>query len=232
MFNYPIFLNLSGVVCLVVGAGQVGCRKAHGLLLAGAGQVKMVAPPAVQPLACEQELMSFSGFVRLERKFEESDLDDCLLVYAATSCPALNAHIARLCQAKKCICNVASSLEQSQFILPALFQQNQIRVAVSTGGVSPTIAQEIRNNLAGCVQPKYQTQLEVLSELRPLILELGLALEENQAIFEVLAFAPFELFFKNEQCPVEYFNQHLPAFISLEWRKKIVEIVTARLKNI
>ena len=258
MFNYPIFLNLSNQTCLVVGAGPVGCRKALSLLKAGAGQVKMVAPaspslpslqsppslqlsPSLQqqplqssppmPSNLENELQNFAAFVRIEREFQETDLDDCQLVFAATSKPELNEQIALLCKKKKCLCNVASSLEQSQFILPALLQQNQISVAVSTNGVSPSLAQQIRNSLAACIQPQHQVQINFLSKLRPLILELGLPSHINKNIFELLAVAPLEAFLENNKVVSEYLNLHLPAHLSLKCREKIVEIVANNLEN-
>ena len=230
MFNYPIFLNLTNQTCLVVGAGPVGCRKALRLLKAEAGRVKMVAPSA--PSSLEDELQKFATFNRLEREFYEDDLNGCLLVFAATSKPELNERIAQLCKQKNCFCSVSSSLEQSQFIVPALFQQKQISVAVSTNGVSPTLAQQIRDNLGACIQPQYQVQINFLSKLRPLILALGLTSQINKSIFELLALAPVEAFLEDNNVISEYLNLYLPTGLSLECRENIVEIVANSLENI
>ena len=223
MFNYPIFLNLTNKACLVVGAGPVGCRKALGLLVSGASQVKMVAPS--HPSELELNLQKFAAFMRLEREFEEADLNDCALVFAATSNPQLNEHIATLCEQKNCLCNVASSLEKSQFIVPALSKQNQISVAVSTNGISPTLAQEIRNSLANSILPQYQTKVKILAKVRPLILKLGLPSKINKNILETVATAPIDLLLGNKEDLTEYLNLHLPSGLNGECRESILEML-------
>ena len=207
----------------------MGCRKAFGLLKAGAEQVKMVAPSPISDL--ELELETFTGFIRLKREFQTSDLDDCLLVFAATSDPELNKDIALLCKQKKCLCNVCSNMHKSHFILPALLQQNQISVAVSTQGASPSLAQQIRNDLYDFFLPQYQTQVGILNKLRPLILELGLPSNTNKNIFKTLATAPFSLFAEHKQNLAEYLNIHLPSELSPKQRESIVQIVANSLEN-
>ena len=78
--HYPIHLNLSGRLCVVVGGGGVGERRAVGLLSAEA-VVRVVTQEAseiLQRLANENRLE-----LRL-KPYEPTDLESAFLVVAAT----------------------------------------------------------------------------------------------------------------------------------------------------
>src|SRR5215216_4243653 len=68
---YIACLRLSGRRCLVVGGGNVGLEKVEGLLACD-GDVTLIAPEAIDPLA---ELAS-EGSIRWERReYRSEDLD-------------------------------------------------------------------------------------------------------------------------------------------------------------
>src|SRR5947199_210738 len=77
---YPVFLELAGRRCLVVGGGLVAERRVHGLLAANAA-VTVVSPALTPALGA----LASGGQIRHDRhSFEPGDLDGVDLAFAAT----------------------------------------------------------------------------------------------------------------------------------------------------
>ena len=87
MKTYPIMLNVTGRLCVVVGAGAVGRRKAEGLARASA-RVRLVDPAAGGSADAPE------GVERLDRAYEPALLAGAMLVFACTDDADLNARIA------------------------------------------------------------------------------------------------------------------------------------------
>ncbi len=133
---YPIFLRLEGRRVLVVGAGPVAVRKAKGLIAAGA-QVVVVAPEG------EAEMEELTVAWR-RREFAWNDLDGCELVFAATNARELNRAIGEECRRRRVWANIADAAEECDFQVPARVEQDGLQIAISTGGVDPARAKELR----------------------------------------------------------------------------------------
>jgi precorrin-2 dehydrogenase / sirohydrochlorin ferrochelatase len=133
---YPLFMDVSGSRCVVVGGGGVASRKVRGLLESGARVV--VVSPEVSP---EIEGMD----VTVERRpFRPGDLAGAALAFAATDRREVNAAVAREARENGVPVNVADRPAEGDFALPSVLRRGGLQVAVSTGGASPTLAREIR----------------------------------------------------------------------------------------
>lgn len=186
MTLYPLFLDLTGCTCLVAGLGAVGRRKTAGLIAAGAAVIRMVDPSPLQ--ASEKQLFSEASaagvkLLREERAFSPEDLGDCALAFAATGDKTVNQKIAALCREQHIPCNVADNPDLSDFLVPAVWRQANIQVAVSTCGASPALAGHIRDELALFLDGRYSLLAQLLERLRPVLLGLGLNAEQNKDIF-------------------------------------------------
>lgn len=134
---YPIFMDVSGSRCAVVGGGGVASRKVRGLFASGARVV--VISPEVTP---EIEGMG----VAIERRpYEPGDLAGCVLAFAATDSRRVNAAVAREAKESGIPVNVADRPAGGDFALPSVLRRGGLQVAVSTGGASPTLARRIRD---------------------------------------------------------------------------------------
>lgn len=183
MRYYPIYVNLRGKRCLVVGAGQVGRRKIATLAECGAEEILVID---LAPAEACAELLSHPAVVFACRPYESSDLDGRFLVIASTDDEALNWRISRECAERGIPCNIVDQPEKCSFIVPALFTQGDLTVAISTGGASPALARKIRQGLGEFLGDEYGALLVLMSALRPMVLTLGLPTEENSAIFRKL----------------------------------------------
>lgn len=139
MPHYPIYLDLRNQSVLVAGAGKVALRKTRGLLDAGA-RVTVVAPqcdPAFEALPVRM----------VRRRFRAADLGGAVLAFAATDDRRVNHRIAQAAKARGIFVNVADSAAECGFLVPARLERGGVQVAVSTGGVNPRLAAELRRKL-------------------------------------------------------------------------------------
>lgn len=184
MRYYPMFVNLAGKRCLVVGAGQVGRRKIATLASCGAAEVLVI--DTRQPDGECAALLDLPA-VRYEcRPFEEADLDGRFVVIASTSSEELNWRVSRECARRGILCNIVDQPEKCSFIVPAMFTQGELTVAVSTGGASPAMARKIRLGPNEFFGAEYGLMLLLLSRLRPMVLALDKGPDANSALFRAL----------------------------------------------
>jgi precorrin-2 dehydrogenase/sirohydrochlorin ferrochelatase len=184
MRYYPIFVDLSGKHCLVVGAGEVGRRKIETLLKCGAPALTVL--DLVEPDDDLRRIFEQPGVVFERREFCESDLDGKFLVIASTGSEEINWRISRLCAERGLLCNVVDQPEKCSFIVPAMFTRGDLTLAVSTGGASPALAKKIRKSLDDYFGSEYGAFLVLMGRLRPMVLELGQSTDENSILFRSL----------------------------------------------
>jgi uroporphyrin-III C-methyltransferase/precorrin-2 dehydrogenase/sirohydrochlorin ferrochelatase len=139
----PMFVDLRGRACLVVGGGEVALRKAALLLRAGA-LVQVVAP---RPSAGLRKLASKRALRLVRRAYAARDLRGVELVIAATDRAEVNARVAADAGARRVPVNVVDQPALCSFIMPAIIDRSPVLVAVSTAGASPSLARLTRARL-------------------------------------------------------------------------------------
>jgi precorrin-2 dehydrogenase/sirohydrochlorin ferrochelatase len=157
-----MFLKLAGRPCLVVGAGSIGEQKIRSLIDCGA-RVQVVAPSAS---AAVTEAASLGTLAWSQRDFDLSDLDGVFLVVAATSSQEINHAIYRAAQERGILCNVVDDPPHCDFFYPAVVRRGHFQIAISTGGLSPALAQRVRKQLEEEFPPVYDVWLEDLGKKR------------------------------------------------------------------
>ena len=155
---YPIFLDLSGRRCVVVGGGEVANRKARKLLQARS-RVVVISPEI------GAELESVAVEVH-RRPYREGDLEGAYLAFAATNAREVNAAVAREAKERGVPVNVADSPSEGDFALPSTLRRGRLQVAISTGGASPTLARRIRGELEEAFGPEWADIVEELGSAR------------------------------------------------------------------
>lgn len=144
----PIFLNVKGKKCLVVGGGDVSLRKASMLVEAGA-QVTVVSP------VLDQGFARLAGIQHLSERFKPSHLEGYLLVIAATDEADTNEAVSREAKARNLPVNVVDNPSLCSFIVPSILDRSPIVVAFSSGGASPVLTRMLRGKLEALVPQGY-----------------------------------------------------------------------------
>ena len=162
---FPIFLDLEGRECLVVGGGAVALRKVRNLF-ACAAKIKVIAPEICSDL---QHIAEHHGVTLIRRKFEERDLDGVFMVFSATDKEDVNAEIARMCRERAILVNIVDEPDACTFLVPSVLRRGPLAVAVSTGGASPLWAKRVREFLEAVITEEYGEFAEMLGALRQLV---------------------------------------------------------------
>ncbi|HAY22062.1 MAG TPA: siroheme synthase, partial [Desulfobacterales bacterium] len=135
---YPVFLNIDGRPCLVVGGGAIGERKVQDLLLAGArvSVVSREATPTLLDLARRGEILY------RQEDFTPEHLDGMVLVIGATNNLQTNREISAAAQARGLPVNIVDAPALCTFIVPATVRRGELTLAIGTGGQSPALAKK------------------------------------------------------------------------------------------
>lgn len=172
MAYFPLFVSLDGLSCLVIGGGKVALRKIKTLQEYGA-EVTVVSPEICP------EIEEIPGLKLIRKRFEEVDLKDIKIVFAASSEEQCNREAARLCREKKILINVADVAEKCDFFFPALVKRGDVVVGVSTGGKSPAIASGVRKAIDKALPQDLGAFTEEIGKLRKEIKDQGASTEGN-----------------------------------------------------
>jgi precorrin-2 dehydrogenase len=180
MQYYPIFLNIKERSCLVVGGGDVGTRKVEMLLKCGAS-VTIVSSDATEKL---KHLSKEQRIRLIIRKYTSSDLENRFLVIGATNDEQLNQQISMDAEKQKLLCNIVDRPAVCNFILPAIVQQGDLVMAISTSGKSPAFAKKLRKDLENQFDEAYAVFLYLMGAIRSRLLAQKHAPEEHKPLFK------------------------------------------------
>ncbi|OBU15495.1 bifunctional precorrin-2 dehydrogenase/sirohydrochlorin ferrochelatase [Photobacterium aquimaris] len=140
---FPVFLKVNHKQIIVIGGGEVACRKVD-LLLKAHANVTVVSPqlhPHLQTLL-EQQLI-----VHINQPYQSSQLVGADQVWATTDSSTLNHQIYHDANALKIWTNVVDDPAFCDFITPSMVDRTPIQVAISSGGASPVLVRYLRERL-------------------------------------------------------------------------------------
>lgn len=166
----PIFFNIQGKRCVVIGGGKVALRKVQMFLDCGA-KVTVISPkphPEIVKLSKERTIHL------IQRDYEAGDLKDAVIAIASTNMREFNRKVADEAKKSGVLVNVADDPEQSDYIVPSFFRRGDLTIAISTGGASPALAKKIRTKLEQDFGEEYTLLLSLIGEVRSTIKEKGI----------------------------------------------------------
>ena len=185
---FPIFLKLNNydLHLLIVGGGYVGLEKIEAVLgNSPEAKITLVAPEIraeIQEIAAQNPRV-----ILLQRTFEAFDLDNKDLVIVATNDKQENKRIKQLARARHLLCNVADTPDECDFYLSSIVKKGNLKVAISTNGMSPTLAKRLREVLTEALPDDLETAMEQLKGVRDLLRgDFEYKVQELNRITEVL----------------------------------------------
>jgi precorrin-2 dehydrogenase/sirohydrochlorin ferrochelatase len=195
MQYYPIFLDIKGRSCLVVGGGDVGTRKVEMLLECGAAvTVVSIATTETLKRLCEEKRITLEI-----RGYSPSDLDGRFLVIGATNDEQLNQQLSLDAKNQNLLCNIADRPAACNFILPAIVQQGDLVMAISTSGKSPAFAKKLRKDLERQFDEAYAVFLNLMGAIRSRLLMEKHAPEQHKPLFQKIIQSDIISWIQNSQ---------------------------------
>ena len=128
MHHFPIFLDLQGRRCLVLGDGEAAERKADALRRCGAEVLQTAV-------------------------FDPALLEGCVVAIAAEAPEPEIAALVAAATRRGIPVNVVDRPALCSFITPAVIDRSPITIAVSSGGAAPVLARLIRARIEAMVPP-------------------------------------------------------------------------------
>ncbi|MCX5996473.1 MAG: bifunctional precorrin-2 dehydrogenase/sirohydrochlorin ferrochelatase [Chloroflexi bacterium] len=173
---YPIFLNLAGKKCVVIGGGQVALRKVTTLLEYGA-EITVISPRLCKGLReadCE-------GKIQVRRRaYQIGDLEGACIAVIAAGNRSVNLHASLEARCNKIPVNVVDDPGLSDFIVPSIVRRGSISIAISTAGKSPALARKLRSKLEGELDDKYAELALLIEGVRREVKNLKLKVSSKQ----------------------------------------------------
>lgn len=162
---FPVFLKLDQIHTLLVGGGNVGLEKLEALLKNDPNaQVTLVAPFIREEIKL---LASHHASIKLkERKFKRRDLKGKDMAILATDNYPLHERITRLAAKRHLLLNVADTPHLCDFYLGSTVKKGNLKIGISTNGMSPTFAKRFREVLEEVLPDETENLLQNLKSIR------------------------------------------------------------------
>ena len=164
---YPVYLNLAGKRCVILGGGTIAQGKIAALRDAGA-RITVISPEATDGIkrAAQRGDVAFE-----QREYQAGDLEGAFIAVAATNVWHVNRQIYEEAEERGVLLNVVDDPDQCTFIAPSIVRRDPITLAVSTGGASPALARKMRETLAEAPALKWADLAAALGRARRVIKE-------------------------------------------------------------
>lgn len=147
----PISIDISDQKILIIGGGQSALKKILILKRSGAN-IEVVAENIIEEVYA-------SGVVCHLKKYESSDLTGYLMLYSCTNNEILDKQIAQDGREAGVLVNIHDNPALCQFVSPAIYQDGNISVAVSSNAENVYEAIRLRNLVQEYLENLKNTQI-------------------------------------------------------------------------
>ena len=174
----PIFLKLENQPCLVVGGGKIAEQKIKQLL-------ESKADVTVKALEISDHLRSFP--ITIENAiYQENDVRGYKLIIAATDDDTVNLQVYEDSRKNDIPVNVVDQPSLCTFYMGSIFQDGDVKVAISTNGKCPSFGKYIRNHVSNTSKGLWGKALEKLALKREKIINSTSSYLEKKLVMDKL----------------------------------------------
>ena len=147
----PISIDISNSKILIIGGGQSALKKIRILQRFGAN-LEVVAENIIDEVYA-------TGVVCFRKAYEKSDLKGYLMLYSCTNNETLDKQIAQDGREAGVLVNIHDNPSLCQFVSPAIYQDGNISVAVSSNAENVFEAIRLRNLIQEYLENLKNTQI-------------------------------------------------------------------------
>lgn len=155
MSVFPLFIDLKGKKCIIIGGGNVAARKVEILLQFGAHLV-VISPELIPELEAHKEK---GAFIHIDRLYYDKDIEGAFLVIAATSDNEANEMIYNAAVKLNIFVNVVDDPKKCTFIFPSVIKKDDLVIGVSTSGSFPMLSKKLRKKIENIVPMNFDGYL-------------------------------------------------------------------------
>jgi precorrin-2 dehydrogenase/sirohydrochlorin ferrochelatase len=179
---YPLFVNLQGKRCVVIGAGSVAEKRVIALQEQGA-VIRLVAPQATSAL---KELAATGAISWMRSLYYPAHLEGAFLVVAATDLREINKAVARDANERNMLVCCADDAAVGNYITGASIERGELKIALTTSGVSPTLTAIIKSRIESQFPDEWSAWVDLFGAIRSDIQMLPTESKRKSAVNDVL----------------------------------------------
>ena len=142
----PIALNISGEKILIIGGGKSAWNKRK-ILQRFDATIELIASSV-----CEE--IKLSGIPYQEKSYEKSDLKGFLMLYSCTNNIELDKQIVTDAREAGVLVNIHDQPTLCQFVSPAIHQDGDMRIAISSNAKNVFESIRLRNEINEYLESK------------------------------------------------------------------------------
>lgn len=161
---FPMMVDIRNRKVVVIGGGKIATKRIESLLRFQPN-ITVVSPVLEASL---HALVKSGEIEHIARAFQMGDVQGALLVIAATNDGVVNQLVKESCHPNQLL-NIVDDPANSSFHFPAMYEKNEITIAVTTSGISPMLAKNLRDDFAAIVDGIEPDYLLFLKEVRQLV---------------------------------------------------------------
>lgn len=180
---FPVFIDVKGKKCVVIGGGAVAERKIKTLLKYGA-KITLISPEINENLT---KIVEKGKIEYIKKQYSKEDIEDALLVVAATSDEKINTQIVKDARFLVNSVNEHSRLKINGLLynVPAILHKGDLAVAVSTE--FPALSRVLRDEISKLYGREFALYLKYLKKIRKEIQKKIPESKKRQEIFRKIA---------------------------------------------
>ncbi len=205
---FPVFLNLRGKKCVVIGGGEAAAGRVSELLQCRASVV-VVSPRVVTRIS---EWAGLGWITWLKERYREPHLEGAFMVVCTVRQAELNEQVYQDCQSRNILLGAAGVPEAGCFIFPTVVSRGPLTIAISTEGKCPAFARQLREELEEQFTETHGAFLSFLGGLRDYICEELPDEARRNALMEELAGPEFFKLYQN--LPLDALESRIAAMIA------------------
>jgi uroporphyrin-III C-methyltransferase / precorrin-2 dehydrogenase / sirohydrochlorin ferrochelatase len=160
---YPVFLDLAGQLCIVLGDGKFAVEKAAALREAGAS-VRVIS----------------------SRDYRPGALAGARLVVDASEDTEINRQSWDEAEKAGILINVVDRPAQCRFIAPAIVRRDPLLIAISTSGESPFLASALRARIERWLGAEWGPFVSLVGSVRRRLREKGVPITNQTRVYRQL----------------------------------------------
>jgi len=187
MSYLPLFIDVTGEKCLVVGGGKVASRKLIPILSTNM-IVTLISPDIIDEI--HQASKEHKNLKIIKRKFNNEDIIDQFLIVAATNDTKINKEIAKISKEKNILINMAEDSISGNTLIPSVVDRDPIKIAVSSGAASPILTRLVKTKLETVIPYSFSKLAEFMMEYRSAVKKTFSKISERRNFWEIFLDGP------------------------------------------
>ena len=179
---YTAIIKLKNKTVIVIGAGSVAQRKINQLLKSNA-KIVCIADKI------DKKIQSNKKIIKIKRKFIKKDVDTYkpVMIINASGDGSIDKLLSATVKKKNILYNSVDKPEACNFYVPAVIEEKDLMITISTQGKSPFMSRYIKGQLQKYIKKEWLVLIDILGGLRKKLKKSKISHKDKLKIYKKIA---------------------------------------------